>query len=197
MAVILEKEGTKRQTLEININEPFTQKPFAELIHESRRRAVDYYFSRVITKMSVTCYDARQLCKYIFEIMISPECRKIRIKNMKDPLNGQIITDVHFFKLRFDSETPLRAEYVGNHLDFLESSCFRSKIYREDALYALSVNFCFREVKNYPVFGKKQVLSLFITIIFVLMVSTFLILILEREKNGAFNVKPLFPSKMW
>lgn len=196
MAVLLEKEGTKRQTLEININEPFTQKPFAELIHDSRRRAVDYYFCRVITKSSVTCYDARQLCKYIFEIMISPECRKIRIKNLKDPLNGLMITDVHYFKLRFDSETPLRAEYVGNHMDFLESSSFRSRIYREDALYALSVNFSFREVKKYPVFGKKQVLSLFITIIFVLMISTFLVLVLEREKKGTLNVKPLFASKM-
>lgn len=197
MAVLLEKNGSKRSTLEINIPEPFTQKAFIDLISNSKQARHDYFLTRITTEDNkYTCYDARQLCKYIFEIMISPNDRKIRIKNFKDPINQKRIVDLSFFRLPYDSETPLRAEYIGNHVDFLESNCFRSKLfYREDPLYALSVNFSFKEVKGVPVFGRKQVFSLFITIIFILMVSTFLVLVIEKEKGMG---KPItdFASKM-
>jgi hypothetical protein len=136
------------------------------------------------------CYDARQLCKYVFEMVISQEGRKIKVKNFKDPIHQRPFTELNFFRMRCGSDTPLRAEYAGNHLDFLESNCFRSKLfYQEDPLDALTVSFNFKKMKNLPFFTKKQILSLFITIIFVLMLSTFLVIVLEKDKD---LMRPLF-----
>lgn len=196
MVVILEREGCKRTTLDVNTTETFTQKPFVDLIRDTKSHRHDYFLVRISTDDHLmTCYDARQLCKYIFEIVISPDSRKVRIKNFKEPLTHKKITDLLFFRLRYDSETPLRAEYMGNHVDFLESNCFRSKLfYREDPLYALSVNFSFQEVKGIPMFGRKQVFSLFITIMFILLISTFLVLVFEKERER--NIKSMPATKI-
>lgn len=101
--------------------------------------------------MSYACYDARQLCKYIFEMVISAEGRKIRIKNFKYPITQFEMAEVNFSKLRYDSETPMRAEFVGNQVTFLETNAFRNRLfYQEDAIEALSINFQFK--------GKKRIL---------------------------------------
>ncbi|KAF7682453.1 hypothetical protein TCON_2320 [Astathelohania contejeani] len=208
MVLILEKEGNKRCALEANNIEPFTQKTFKELINECHLRKRDYYIARVKctgkpndtinnianstestqaksnpeTSVLYFCYDARQLCKYVFEMLISADGRKIRIKNFTDPIHQRDISELNFFRLRYESETPLRAEYVGNHLDFLESNCFRSKVfYKEDPLDALSVNFDFQKMKNITVLSKKQIISLFITIIFILIICTLLVMNMEKK----------------
>lgn len=197
MVIILEKDGSKRTTLDVDTIEPFTQKPFVDLIRDTKSQRHDYFLVRITSEdRSINCYDARQLCRYVFEILISPDSRKVRIKNFKEPLTHKKITDLLFFRMRYDSETPLRAEYMGNHIDFLESNCFRSKLFhKEDPLYALSVNFNFKEVKGIPMFGRKQVFTLFITIMFILLISTFFILVFERDK-GKIDKKMKHPSKI-
>ncbi|EJW04112.1 hypothetical protein EDEG_01592 [Edhazardia aedis USNM 41457] len=194
MVVFLEKEGTKRSTLEINTIEAFTQKTYRDLISTSHHQKNDYFLCRIRTVDGQTnCYDARQLCKYVFEMVISPKQRLIRVKNFKDPLSHSKIADISFFRLKHDTEEKMRSEYMGNHSDFLASNCFRNKIfYREDAMYALSVNFDLQESKRVPIIGKKQVFSLFATIIVILLISTFLVVILERE---SFLRTDVFPNK--
>ncbi|KAM0686336.1 hypothetical protein COBT_002442 [Conglomerata obtusa] len=196
MTLVLEKEGTKRSTLDIALPEAFTQKIFRDLIADSHASFHDYLLGRVYCRDNAyTYYDARQLCKYIYEMQISASGRKIAVKNFKDPISQNKIENIHFFKLRCDSETPLRAEYVGDHDDFLDSYCFRSKMfYQEDPLYALSVNFCY-ETKRIPLLGRKHVFSLFVTIIFILMISTFLIILMEKDK--IYIIKPrAIPGKV-
>ncbi|TBU05080.1 DUF5092 domain-containing protein [Hamiltosporidium tvaerminnensis] len=198
MVVILEKEGSKRCALEATNIEAFTQKTFLDLIKDSHNRKCDYYIARVrcLSKMESLkgagfnvsgvyyCYDARQLCKYVFEMVISADGRRIRIKNFKDPIQQRTISELNFFRLRYETDTPLRAEYVGNHIDFLESNCFRSKLfYKEDPLDALTVNFNFKKNQKIPIFSKKQIFSLFITIIFILLLSTFLVIALEKDRH--------------
>ncbi|EPR79418.1 hypothetical protein SLOPH_1691 [Spraguea lophii 42_110] len=198
MVVILEREGAKRCALEAMNIEPFTQKPFVDMINESHSRRIDYYLVRIkcankgTLKASNTyyCYDGRQMCKYIFEMVISPEGRKIAIKNFVDPIFKETITEMAFFRLRYDSETPLRAEYAGNHLDFLESNSFRSKIFfKEDPLDSLSVNFQFKKIKNIPKLNKKQLLSIFLTILMILVISTFVIVTLEKKRDNKIDVR--------
>lgn len=192
MSVILEKHGFKRYTLDLEIIEPFTQKPFVNLIRDQKVIRHDYFICLITNDdTSMGCYDARHACRYIFEIVISPDCRKIRIKNFKDPMTHKKIKDVTFYRMRYDSDTPLRAEFMGTHTDFLDSNCFRSKLfYKEDPLYTLSVNFNFQEVKGIPVFGRRQVFSLFITVMFILLIGTFIVLVLEKEK-GFFMTKKI------
>lgn len=88
------------------------------------------------------------------------EGRKITIKNFKDPINQKEIGEIKFFKLRCDIETPLKAEYIGNHISFLESNVFESKLfYQEDPLDALSVYFQFKSLEKMPYIKKKRVMD--------------------------------------
>lgn len=191
MALILEKEGTKRCALEGGQAEIFTQKKFIDLINEAHANSQDYYLARVRClgvkndKENISgiyfCYDAKQLCKYVFEMVIGPKGRKIQIKNFKDPIYKRTITELSFFKLSFDSETPLKAEYMGSYKDFLESNCFRTKIFnKEDPLDALSVCFKLGKKQKIRAIGKRKIFSFLFTLIFILITVSTLILIVEK-----------------
>lgn len=192
MALILEKEGTKRCALEGGQTEIFTQKRFIDLINEAHMQAQDYYLARVKCVSSKKdaekkyngiyfCYDARQLCKYVFEMVIGPKGRKIQIKNFKDPIYKRTITELSFFRLSYDSETPLKAEYMGSCKDFLESNCFRTKIFhKEDPLDALSVSFTFGKKKKMQMINKKKMFSIFITLVLILLAMSILIVAVEK-----------------
>ncbi|KRH92151.1 hypothetical protein M153_10866000241 [Pseudoloma neurophilia] len=191
MALILEKEGTRRCALEGTTPEIFTQKKFIDLINEAHVNLQDYYLARVKCigskndKENITgvyfCYDARQLCKYVFEMVIGPKGRRIQIKNFTDPLYKKEIGELCFFRLSYDSETPLKAEYIGSHKDFLESNTFRTKIfYKEDPLDALSVCFHLGKKQKIQALGRNKILSILLTIILLLIIASFLILIAEK-----------------
>lgn len=195
MVYLLEKGDAPRCTLESNKRDTFTQKLFSDLIQHSHAKKNDYYIGRVqcleSSNLTYFCYDARQLCKYIFEMVISTEGRKIRIKNFKDPISRMNINEVHFFRLKYDSDAPLRAEYVGNHDNFLQSNSLRSKIfYSEDALDALSVNFEFNSVKKTRLVDKRRLFALFIMAVFTIVLLSCLLIMVEK-KNGKFKVKDI------
>eukprot|EP00866_Antonospora_locustae_P000442 jgi/Antlo1/442/1772 len=197
MVLIIENQGSQRCALEGSTVEAFTQKTFSELIGECHSRQCDYYLARVIctgtpvgpdredrkSRKSYHCYDARQLCKYVFEMVISAEGRKVQIKNFKDPINQRTISELYFFRLRHDSETPMRAEYAGCHRDFLESQSFRSKVFnQEDAMDALSVNFKQNKAPKIPFLTRRQVLSVFMVLLCVLLLTTLLVIAVEKRK---------------
>ncbi|KAL6121439.1 hypothetical protein NUSPORA_01635 [Nucleospora cyclopteri] len=174
----LEKNGSTKCALDATKNEAFTQKPFSDLIYESHSKGQDYYIARVHCVgpdnfPSFYCYDARHLCKYIFEMVISTEGRKIRIKNFKDPIHSKDISEINFFRMRFDSDTPLRAEYAGNHISFLESNVFRSKMFfQEDALDALSVNFQFKSGEKSRIIPRRKFATFFCLLLIMLIFGT-------------------------
>ncbi|KCZ81855.1 hypothetical protein H312_00754 [Anncaliia algerae PRA339] len=193
MVLILENEGTQRCALEGSTVEAFTQKQFSDLVNESFMRQSDYYIARLIcsadtdekrTKKMYYCYDARQLCKYVFEMVISSEGRSVQIKNFKDPIHQKPILELYFFRLRYESETPMRAEYVGSHLDFLESQSFRSRIFnQEEPLDALSVNFKLAKQQNIPFLTRKQLMSVFVIILALILLVTVLIIAMDKGKS--------------
>lgn len=207
MALILEKEGTRRCALEGATPEIFTQKKFIDLINEAHANLQDYYLARVkcfgdkTEKENIAgvyfCYDARQLCKYVFEMVIGPKGRKIQIKNFTDPIYKKPIAELCFFRLSYDSETPLKAEYIGSYTDFLESNSFRMKIFhKEDPLDALSVCFKLGKKQKIQAFGRSKILSVLLSIVLLLVIATILILIAEKGflrigKDFAFGRKKI------
>lgn len=183
MAYALDKNGASRCALDASRCEAFSQKEFSDLISDAHARGQDYYIARVhCTKKSggiedaspaYFCYDARHLCKYIFEMVISADGRRIRIKNFQDPITQREISEINFFRMRYDSETPLRAEYVGNHVNFLESNVFRSRLfYQEDATEALSVNFQFKNIEKLPYIKKRGLLDIFLLVLMLVLLGT-------------------------
>jgi len=192
MAYVLEKIGSSRCALDAAKAELFTQKKFADLIYDAHTRGQDYYLARVHCKEKdiksghsiYYCYDAKQLCKYVFEMVITPDGRKIKIKNFKDPLNAKDISEINFFRLRFDTETPLKAEYIGNHVSFLESNIFRSKLfYQEDPLDALSVNFQFKTLEKLPYIKKKRFFDVFIFLMLLCIMGVVILLGFKGKKR--------------
>lgn len=188
----LENATSTKCALDSKKHEAFTQKSFSDLIYSAHSQGQDYYIARVQcgndeTMPSYYCYDARHLCKYIFEMVISSEGRKIRIKNFSDPIHGKDIIEIHFFKMRFESETPLRAEYAGSHINFLESSVFRAKIFfNEDPLEALSVNFQFKNNKKRRLVPKRKFLMFLCLTIFLIvfgLLSYAAVLYIKKAKN--------------
>lgn len=183
MVSLVDKNGAARFALDAARQEAFTQRPFTELIGEAHIRGQDYYIARVhcldspngaesTSDYSYYCYDAKQLCKYVFEMVISAEGRRIRIKNFRDPINQKEISEINFFRLRSESDTPMRAEFIGNHVTFLESNVFRSKLFfQEDALDALSVNFQFRNPVKPHYIEKKGFFDLFLIVVMLLLVG--------------------------
>ena len=190
MALILESKGTQRCALDGNTVEPFTQKSFSALLSEAHNKSHDYYIAKVICakdhRSTYYCYDARQLCKYIFEMIISGDGRHVQIKNFKDPLNQEKINELYFFRCRYDSESPLKAEYAGSKKDFLESQSFRSKIFfQEDPLDSLAVNFKFHLNNKIPIFTKRQIYTLICIVLFILLIGSILLFVVERNKTGS------------
>ncbi|OQS55735.1 hypothetical protein EHP00_439 [Ecytonucleospora hepatopenaei] len=188
----MENAASTKCALDSKKHEAFTQKSFSELIYAAHAQGQDYYIARIQcsadeTMPSYYCYDARHLCKYIFEMVISSEGRKIRIKNFVDPIHGKDIMDIHFFKMRYESETPLKAEYAGSHVTFLESSVFRSKIFfNEDPLEALSVNFQFKNNKKQGVVTKKKFLMFLGLTFFLLCIGaiTYMAMVYVKKEMG-------------
>ena len=184
MAYVLDKQGNARCTLDSAACDAFTQKNFSELISESHAKGLDYYIARVncaakdearpgaAARPEYTCYDARLLCKHVFEMVIYTDGRKIRVKNFKDPVSQREIAEIGFFRLRHDSETPLRAEYTGNHVSFLESTSFRGRIFSsEDATDALSVNFQYKHKEKASATDKRSFFDTFLVLVMVIMLG--------------------------
>lgn len=172
-----------RCSLDSKKYEVFTQKRFDELIHDAHQKGKTYYIARIQAEDSRGkpywySYDAKQLCKFIFEIVITSEGRKIGIKNFIDPLQGYDIQELGFYKIEHNMGKDLRAEYIGNHLSFLESSAFRSEIFYDDqALEALSVNFQFKEIKSSSKFVPKRKFAIFIGLMASLLIIGSLLMI--------------------
>ena len=164
-----------RCALDAKQYEPFTQKAFSDLIFDAHSKGQDYYIARLQCRDADSnaffySYDSKHLCKFVFEMIISSEGRQIRIKNFKDPIHNKDIMEINFFRMRYDSETPLKAEYAGNHISFLESNTFRSKIFgAEEAMDALSVNFKFKKEPETKIIAKRKFL-MFLTLTLVLLV---------------------------
>lgn len=194
MAYVLEKSGTTRCALDAAKMEIFTQKKFADLIYDSHTRGQDYYLARVHCKekgsgpsgIAYYCYDAKQLCKHVFEMVITAEGRRIRIKNFRDPVNQKEIAEINFFRLRHDSETPLKAEFIGNHLSFLESNNFRSKLFSlEDPLDALSVNFQFKKLEKMTNLKKRKFIDMFVMIVMLFVIGMIIFFGVKSAKTKA------------
>lgn len=264
MVLILEREGTKKCALEATRTESFTQKSFMDLINDSFTRRRDYYLARVRCQGNGSdvvgvyyCYDAKQLCRHIFEMIIGHNGRKIRVKSFKDPIHQRTIAELSFFRIRYAGPSPnnvhtnsfynpgpipenrigrsiysfggkstnstdsgnisssaiinsndvdmvhnyksngsntfftdippLHAEYIGNHVDFLESNSFRSKIFAdEDAFDALSVTFDFQK-KYHPAISKRKLVGLILSILFIFGVTTFVVFTVEKRNINFFG----------
>lgn len=196
MAYVLEKTGTSRCALDASKPEIFTQKKFADLIYDSHARSTDYFLARVHCKEKdprtgnsiYYCYDAKQLCKHVFEMVITSEGRKIRIKDFKNPANHKEISEINFFRLRHDSETPLKAEFIGNHVSFLESNNFRSKLFnQDDPLDALSVNFQFKKLEKAEFIKKKKIINTLVLIAMIIIVGLIAFLGMRISKRSVGN----------
>jgi len=181
-----------RCALDASKKEAFTQKAFIDLITESHTLGNDYYVARVRCLDNddsplYFCYDAKHLCKHVFEMAISTEGRKIRIKNFKDPVNGMEIEDVHFFKLRSEGTVPMRAEYVGNHTSFLESGMFRSKMFGPED--NLSVNFQFKKVEKLPKIKRKRLLDVVLLFMVLMLLGVLGFMGVKSGKDRIVNYK--------
>lgn len=197
MAYVLEKTGMTRCALDAAKVEIFTTRKFSDLIYDAHARGCDYYLARVHCKEKdgnsastvYYCYDAKQLCKYVFEMVITADGRKIRIKNFKDPANQKEIAEINFFKLRHDSETPLKAEFIGNHVSFLESNNFRSKLFnQEDPLDALSVNFQFKKLEKAAMLKGRRAIDLFVIVGIILLISVVFLLGYRATKKAVHTI---------
>ncbi len=181
MSIVTANKELIKCSLDSSTIDAFLQKDFNDLIMEAHQKGQDYYIARVHClknkkfkkQINYMCYDARQLCKYIYEMIISAEGRKIRIKNFFDPVTSEEIAEINFFRLRHDSNTPFRAEYVGNQTTFLESNSFRSRIFfQEDPMAALSINFDFKKKNKFSYIVNKKTLIDFLLVIMMLCVLT-------------------------
>lgn len=186
MAIIFERDGERAGSLDTNLVEPFTQRRFSELVNDSYVRRLNCVFGRVdsadregaLGQGAVHYYDARSLCKYVFELVISRDGRKVRAKALKDPLSDKDIRDIAFYELKPKSEGPLVAEWVGNAASFLESHGFRARIFnRNDPFDALSINFVFREPLGVK---KKRWASLLVYLAVVALLVTVSLFIVRR-----------------
>lgn len=204
--------GTKRSVeLSSSTIDPFLHRNFQELITDAHGRGQDYYIARVHCigyeantkgKMLYACYDAKELCKYTYEMIISAEGRKIRIKNFKDPMTQQDMVEINFFRLRYDTcanyndKTTLRAEYVGNQVTFLESNAFRNRIfYQEGAMEALSVHFEFKKKEKIPYIMNRKTLIDFVLILAILFFLGFITFLGFKLGNNV-SFKKLFDEML-
>lgn len=194
MNTAIERPSVSRCALDASCSEAFTQRGFVDLINEAHAQGQDYYIARAHLKKApgglavYYCYDARQLCKYIYEMVISAEGRRIRIKNFKDPVTLKDLSEINFFRLRYDSDTPLRAEFVGNHVSFLESNAMRNKIFlQEDASDALSINFQFKSSDKQAYIKQKGLMDFVLVIILLILLGTVAVIGIKYGKNQIFT----------
>jgi Domain of unknown function (DUF5092) len=168
MVLLLEREGESRKTLDKSTIEPFTQRKFDELVSDAYLRKLQFMVCGVRCAGregdEVFYYDARNLCKYVFELVICRDGRKVRIKNFKDPVTERDIREIAFFEVHPRSEGPLVAEFVGTQKTFMESHAFRSRIFnRRDPFDSLSINFVFKEQS--PMLKQRSLVPLFISLV--------------------------------
>ncbi|OAG29334.1 hypothetical protein NEDG_01407 [Nematocida displodere] len=166
--------------------EPFTQKSFWELCQDSFSRSVPHTIGRVETKEGThSYYDARQLCKFLFELVISKEGRAVRMKNTSNPIDDKPIKEIVFFEILL--EHPSKAVFMGTQKIFLESSAFRSRIFnRNDPFDALSINFVFKD-KIPTRIKKKTLIPLCITLFIVVFLISFCTFSVMKGKNELTN----------
>ncbi|KAI5168025.1 hypothetical protein NEIG_01214 [Nematocida sp. ERTm5] len=147
--------------------EPFTQRPFTEILKESKEKQLPHVLAKVFVKNvdKPTVYDARTLCKYLFELVISREGRTVRLKKVSDPIDDKIIKDIFFYEIPVNSQDGLDGVFIGDQKDFLASSGFRSRIFnRNDPFDSLSINFLFKD-KTPSRLGKKPLVLIGISFI--------------------------------
>ncbi|KAI5191842.1 hypothetical protein NEMIN01_1697 [Nematocida minor] len=154
--------------------EPFTQRPFIELIKESNEKNLSHVIAKVFLKNESVpvIYDARLLCKYLFELVISKDGRMVRLKRVSDPMNDKVIRDILFYEVAGPGKEE-SGSYIGNQKDFLQSTGFRSRIFnRNDPFDSLSINFMFKDKESNKV-GKKPVLIIGVsfTVLCIILVS--------------------------
>jgi len=146
MNIALEEAGGRVAAVRETEVEPFSQKMFGEVCQESFIKGVPHVIGRVEVKdgKDHTYYDGRQLCKFLFELVISKDGRKVRMKNTLNPADDKKIKEVAFFEV-LPSDVR-KGVFIGTHKDFLESSKFRSRIFnRNDPFDSLSINFVFKD----------------------------------------------------
>ncbi|KAI5173132.1 hypothetical protein NEFER03_2101 [Nematocida sp. LUAm3] len=177
------EKGEEVLSVPENEIEPFTQRTFHDICQESFLRRVPHVIGKVETKEKegYTLYDARHLCKYLFELVISKDGRSIRMKNRTNPMDDLPVKEILFYEV--SPEKTNVGEYIGSQKDFLESSKFRSKIFnRNDPFDALSINFIFKEAATQRV-SKKTLIPLLTSI------AVLLIIILGCTMNLLSNTK--------
>lgn len=195
MSYLLEKAPSTKCALDASKAEVFTQRRFADLINECHSNSRDYIIARVNCKEKdprtgqniYYCYDSKSLCEYIFEMVVNEEGTKFKVKNFKDPINHKDIGDINFFKLRHNSGTPLKAEWVGNHVTFLESLKLRSGIFgsEEVSQSSLSVNFQNSQAEKLPYIKRRRIIDVSIFLFFLLLLG---IIIVIGVKTNRFPV---------
>lgn len=127
--------------------EPFSQKPFADLIKDSADKNLSHVLIKLLLKdqTEFVVYDARYLCKHLFELVISKDGRMVRLKKTTEPLQDRKIDDILFFEASSETEYK-KAIYIGNQKNFLQACEFRSRIFnRNDPFDSLSINFMFKD----------------------------------------------------
>lgn len=162
--------------------DPFTQKSFWELCLESFSKHVPHVIGRIETAdtQGYTYYDARQLCKSLFELEISKEGRKVRMKSQTNPVDDRLIKEIVFFEI--DSENPGKALCIGTQKEFLASSTFRSRVFnRNDPFDALSINFVFKDQTGG---GMKKKTRILVYISLFVLLTIFIVCTLSILQNG-------------
>ena len=199
MAFMYEHEGFKRPILEPEDIEFLSQKPFKELIDSAFNAKRDYYFAIIRNvggrdnKKEFMCYDAKKICKFIFQIEIHNFTRKIRIKNFKDPSNKKRITEFAFYRIKQNSSTALMVEYVGDYKDFPDNSYLRSKIFEgENPFDCLSISFK-NSKKKKKILKRKHIYSIFTTILLLVVITTFIYIMFEKNMKN--KIKGQEPKK--
>ncbi|KAI5190331.1 hypothetical protein NECID01_0923 [Nematocida sp. AWRm77] len=183
MNISFEESGGKCASIKSTEIEPFTQKSFWELCQESFLKGVPHVVGRTEVKeeRAHTYYDARQLCKFLFELVISKEGRQVSMKHSLNPVDDKAIKEISFFEVHQDN--PTTAVLIGTQKDFLTSSKFRSRIFnRSDPFDALSINFVFKDKGAMKV--KKKILLPLLTLVLVLflVVTSCTVSILRNSK---------------
>lgn len=164
--------------------EPFTQRPFPELVRESADKNLSHVFIKLLIKDDPfpTIYDARYLCKYLFELVISKEGRMVRLKKRTDPLQDRRIEDILFFEASAATEYK-KGLYIGNQKDFIQGCDFRSKIFnRNDPFDSLSINFMFKD-KEIRKTGKRPFILIgisFVILCFILISCSYSVIHNEK-----------------
>ncbi|KAI5181257.1 hypothetical protein NEOKW01_1476 [Nematocida sp. AWRm80] len=171
MNIVLENTIGEKISINQNEIEPFTQRTFWDLCQESFTKGVPHVIGVVKIQKGAkkNYYDARHLCKFVFELVISKEGRKVRMKNHTNPINDRLIEGITFYEVTADSAT---SKIIGTQKEFLESSSFRSRVFnRNDPFDALSINFVFKDNKVSGI-KRKTLVPILISLGVLLIITT-------------------------